>query len=78
MALVLAGVAIASLATALTALALSLAPNPYAMTEMVRWMMGSLKDRTAPTSSFAAPLVAAGVLLLLTRGARAGRADAGR
>ena len=35
MALVLAGVAIASLATALTALALSLAPNPYAMSEMV-------------------------------------------
>ncbi|MGZ6007110.1 MAG: iron chelate uptake ABC transporter family permease subunit, partial [Rhizomicrobium sp.] len=35
MALVLAGVAIASFATALTALALSLAQNPYAMSEMV-------------------------------------------
>jgi iron complex transport system permease protein len=66
MALVLAGVAIASLATALTALALSLAPNPYAMTEMVRWMMGSLQDRTALDLYFAAPLVAAGVLALLS------------
>ena len=55
MALVLAGVAIASLATALTALALSLAPNPYAMTEMVLWMMGSLKDRTLSDLAFRGP-----------------------
>lgn len=66
MALVLAGVAIASFATALTALALSLAPNPYAMTEMVMWMMGSLKDRTLSDLTFAAPLVGLGILILLT------------
>lgn len=66
MALVLAGVAIASLATALTALALSLAPNPYAMSEMVMWMMGSLKDRTLSDLAFAAPLVALGILILST------------
>ncbi len=68
MALVLAGVAIASLATSLTALALSLAPNPYAMSEMVLWMMGSLKDRTMTDLMFAAPLIAAGAGLLLTTG----------
>src|SRR5271166_5667420 len=44
--LVLAGVAIASFATALAALALSLAANPFAMSEMVHWMMGSLTDVT--------------------------------
>ncbi len=66
MALVLAGVALASLATALTALALSLAPNPYAMSEMVRWMMGSLQDRTSADAAFAAPLTLAGIALLLT------------
>ncbi len=66
MALVLAGVAIASLATALTALALSLAPNPYAMSEMVLWMMGSLKDRTLSDLYFAAPLVVIGIVLLLS------------
>jgi iron complex transport system permease protein len=66
MALVLAGVAIASLATALTALALSLAPNPYAMSEMVHWMMGSLKDVTLSDLAFAAPLVALGIAVLLT------------
>ena len=66
MALVLAGVAIASLATALTALALSFAQNPYAMSEMVLWMMGSLKDRTLSDLAFSAPLTLAGVGLLLT------------
>ncbi|HLJ52566.1 MAG TPA: iron ABC transporter permease [Rhizomicrobium sp.] len=66
MALVLAGVAMASFATALTALALSLAPNPYAMSEMVRWMMGSLNDRTLFDLAFAAPLTIAGIVLLLT------------
>jgi iron complex transport system permease protein len=65
-ALVLGGVAIASLATALTALALSLSPNPYAMSEIVMWMMGSLKDRTLSDVVFAAPLVALGVVVLLT------------
>ncbi len=64
MALVLAGVAIASLATAVTALVLSVAPNPYAMSEMVLWMMGSLKDRTLADLLFAAPLVVAGIAFL--------------
>jgi iron complex transport system permease protein len=67
-ALVLAGVAIASLATSLTALALSLAPNPYAMSEMVLWMMGSLKDRTLSDVAFAIPLVSLGGALLMTTG----------
>jgi iron complex transport system permease protein len=66
MALVLAGVAIASLATALTALALSFAANPYAMSEMVLWMMGSLKDRTLSDLAYATPLVLIGIALLLS------------
>ncbi len=65
-ALILTGVAIASFATALTALALSLSANPYAMSEMVLWMMGSLKDRTLNDVAYALPLVAAGILLLLS------------
>ncbi|MGZ5932084.1 MAG: FecCD family ABC transporter permease [Rhizomicrobium sp.] len=66
MALVLAGVAIASFATALTALALSLAQNPYAMSEMVLWMLGSLKDRTLSDLAFAAPLTIVGLALLMS------------
>lgn len=66
--LVLAGVAIASFSTSLTALALSLARNPFAMSEMVHWMMGSLRDTAPRDVAFAAPLVAAGIALLLTTG----------
>ncbi|MEI9930548.1 MAG: iron ABC transporter permease [Rhizomicrobium sp.] len=66
MALVLAGVAISSLAVALTALALSFAHNPYAMSEMVLWMMGSLKDHTLSDLAFVAPLVLIGIVLLMT------------
>ncbi len=65
-ALVLAGVAIASLATALTALALSFASNSFAMSEMVLWMMGSLKDRTMADVTYAAPLVLVGIAFLLS------------
>jgi iron complex transport system permease protein len=43
-----------------------MARNPYAMTEMVLWLMGSLKDRTLRDLLFAAPLIAAGVVLLAT------------
>lgn len=68
LALVLAGVAIASFATALMALALSLAKNPYAMSEMVRWMMGSLKDRTLNDLFYAVPLTVVGLALLLSAG----------
>lgn len=65
-ALVLAGVAIASFATALTALALSFSPNPYAMSEIVLWMLGSVKDRTLGDVAYALPLIAVGVGLLMT------------
>jgi iron complex transport system permease protein len=67
-ALVLAGVAIGSFATALTALALSLSANPYAMSEMVLWMMGSLKDRTLNDLAYALPLVGGGLVLLASTG----------
>jgi len=66
LALVLAGVAISSLAVALTALVLTFAKNPYAMSEMVLWMMGSLKDRTLGDLAYAAPLTLLGIALLLT------------
>lgn len=65
-ALVLAGVAVSSFVGALTALALSLSPNPYAVSETVLWLMGSLKDRTLTDLAYAAPLVLIGLALLLS------------
>lgn len=44
--LILAGVAINSMALAMISLALNLAPSPYAMREMVMWMLGSVADRS--------------------------------
>lgn len=62
--LVLAGVALANLAAALMALALNLAPNPYAVSEIVFWLLGSLKDRSMEDVALAVPFVALGMLVL--------------
>lgn len=66
--LILAGVAINSFAGALTALALNLAPNPYAVLEIVFWLLGSLDNRSFEHIGLALPFIATGVLLLLTTG----------
>ena len=64
--LILAGVAVSSLAAALTSLALNLAPNPFAASEMLYWLMGSLTDRSLLHVWLAAPLMVAGALILLS------------
>ncbi|MEO1967483.1 MAG: iron ABC transporter permease [Sphingomonadaceae bacterium] len=66
----LAGLMIASLTGALMALAISLAPNAFAMETIVMWLNGALTDRSWSDVELAAPLVLAGVALLW----RAGRA----
>ena len=66
--LILAGVAISSLAGALTTLALNLSPNPFASVEMLFWLLGSLTDRSLVHVWLAAPLILAGAALLLTTG----------
>ncbi|MGB2972748.1 MAG: iron chelate uptake ABC transporter family permease subunit, partial [Candidatus Competibacter sp.] len=58
--LLLAGVAVSSLAVALTSLALNLAPNPLALSEMVLWLLGSLRDRGLSDVTLAAPFMAVG------------------
>jgi len=62
--LILAGVAVNSLAGALTSLALSLAPSPFAMQEIVFWLLGSLADRSFDHVVLALPFMAAGAVLL--------------
>lgn len=60
----LAGMMIASLAGALTSLAISLAPNAFATDEIVVWLMGALTDRSWADLALAAPLTLAGIVLL--------------
>ncbi len=64
--LILAGVAVSSIAGALTSLALNLSPNPFASTEIMFWLMGSLTDRSLAHVWLAAPLILIGAAMLLT------------
>lgn len=66
--LVLAGVAISSFAAALSALALNLAPSPYAALEIVSWLLGSLADRSMEHVWLTLPLTVLGWSLLLLSG----------
>ena len=64
--LILAGIAISALASAMVSLALNLSPNPFATSEIVFWMMGSLADRSMEHVVLALPFVVIGMVLLLT------------
>ena len=66
--LILAGIAISALAAAATSLVLNLSPNPFAASEIVFWMMGSLADRSWTHVALAGPLIVAGAALLLLTG----------
>lgn len=65
---VLAGVILQTMAGAGVSLALNLSPNPWAVGEIVNWLMGSLADRSTRDLAVAAPFVAAGCGLLLLTG----------
>ena len=68
LALILAGIAINSLAGALTALALNLAPSPYAALEVFFWILGSLVDHSFDHVALAAPLMVVGWALFVGAG----------
>ena len=63
--LVLAGAAVSALAAAGIALALNLAPNPYAVYEIMTWLMGSLADRSWLHVTLVTPFIVAGCAMLL-------------
>lgn len=63
--LILAGVGVGALATALTGLIMNFAPNPWALSEIVYWLMGSLKNAELGGLLVCAPLTAIGLGLLL-------------
>jgi iron complex transport system permease protein len=66
--LILAGIALSALAAALLALALTLAPNPFALSEITFWLMGGLEDRSLLHVTLAAPPILAGTVILLRLG----------
>lgn len=66
--LLLVGVAIGGLSISLISLTMNLSPNPWAISEIAFWLMGSLKDRTLADLGLAAPFIAAGGGLLALSG----------
>lgn len=63
--LILSGLAISSLAGAATALAMNLAPNPFAALEIAFWLLGSLEDRSMRHVAMALPFILAGFVVLM-------------
>jgi len=64
----LAGVILSSVAGSMTALAISLAPTPFATSQIVTWLMGALTDRSWDDVWLALPLLALGCVLLAFTG----------
>lgn len=66
--LILAGIAVATLAGAGISLSLNLSPNPFAAMEIMSWLMGSLENRSYAHVWIALPCVAIGGALLVADG----------
>ena len=65
--LILAGLAISSLAGAATALVMNLSSNPFAVLEIAFWLLGSLEDRSFRHVMLALPFIVAGAAILLSQ-----------
>ena len=65
---ILGGMVLSTLAGALTAFVISIAPNPFAASEIINWLMGALTDRLMEDVLTAVPFMLIGAMLLLTTG----------
>lgn len=63
--LILAGVAVNALAGSLIALALNFSANPYAMSEIVYWLLGSFANRSVVDVTMALPFMVVGSAAIL-------------
>lgn len=66
--LLLVGIGLSSLAGALTSLALNLAPNPYSLSDLINWMLGSVANRSWADVGMAAPAWALGAVAVIMAG----------
>ncbi len=66
--LILAGMAVNAFVGALISLVLNVASNPFAMSEIVYWLLGSFANRSLQDVAIAAPFMVAGCAVLLTSG----------
>ncbi|AOR78547.1 ABC transporter permease [Novosphingobium resinovorum] len=68
LALILAGIAVSTLAGAGISLALNLSPNPFAAMEIMAWLLGSIENRAMDHVWIALPCIVVGAALLLWDG----------
>jgi iron complex transport system permease protein len=65
--LILAGLALSSLASAAMALVMNLSSNPFLVFEIVFWLLGSLEDRSFRDVMLALPFIVAGAIILFSQ-----------
>lgn len=65
---ILAGMVLSTLAGSLTAFLISIAPNPFAASEIIAWLMGALTDRGMDDVTHALPFMLLGGAILLGTG----------
>ena len=63
--LILIGVGLSSFAGAAMSLLMNLAPNPFSLSDMINWMLGSVANRSFHEIGLAAPFLFAGIAILL-------------
>ena len=62
--LILIGVGLSSFAGALMSLLINFAPNPFTLSDIMNWMLGSVANRSFADMLFAAPFMIAGLLII--------------
>lgn len=65
--IILIGIAINAITSAMTSLALNFAPNPFALQEIYFWMLGSLSNRSNNELFFSLPFMLIGWILIFPR-----------
>ena len=66
--IILAGIGIGTLAVALTSLVINLSPDPFAVSDIVMWLLGSLQNRSFTDLWLAGPFILVGCGLMLAAG----------
>ena len=63
--LILIGVGLSSFSGAIMALLMNLAPNPFSLSDLVNWTLGTVDNRSFADLAFAVPLIGLGAAILL-------------
>ena len=62
--LILLGVGLSSFSTALMSMLLNLAPNPFSLSDMINWLLGSVANRSFEDLAIVLPFIAIGLTIL--------------